>query len=94
MTKRPESALAIIDRLMLRSIAVTVNGQRQKVAALDAILLHLFQKNLAGDGHASRVFLRYLALAPKSTKSRLRVVFADDEYTRMLAGETKESDDV
>ena len=87
-----ESDLAIIDRLLLRKIQVTLNGVKQTTTALEAILFQLMQRAQAGDNRARRVFLKYQALAPQRAKAQ-RIFVVDSDAPQPLAGGGAEVDD-
>src|ERR1700731_3689104 len=79
---RPTGLLEMIDKLLLTSIRVTVDGVSKRVTTLEAILVQLWSKGIAGDRRARAVYLRCLELAPPVADGRVQITFADSEYTR------------
>jgi hypothetical protein len=49
----------IIDRLLEERVQAAINGAPTKMSALEAIVYHLSQKWLSGNGRALRVLLEY-----------------------------------
>jgi Family of unknown function (DUF5681) len=56
--KIAETTVAMIDRLMLTTVPITLNGRRKRVAALEAILYQLLQKAMGGERRAYRAHFR------------------------------------
>jgi hypothetical protein len=81
--KRQESALDIIDRLLLSPTELTLNGEHVTVSNLQAVLLQLQQKELSGSARASRILLKYREFASRTAERRLEVVFVDNEYPHL-----------
>jgi len=78
------SALETIDRHLLRLIDVVENGVPKKVTVLAAIILQLWQKELAGDQRALGVRLKYEEIAKEAVKRGVEVEFVDSDYSRAL----------
>lgn len=47
-----------VEKVLERTVTVTVDGQRRKVPITEALVLQLAQRGLAGDATASRDFLK------------------------------------
>jgi len=90
---RREGTVAIVDRLLLRPFAITMNGQPQQVATVEAIILQLLEKGIAGSNRAWQVLLKYQEFARRRTKKELELKFVDNEYTRALASAIPEKSD-
>ena len=88
--KLPESTVAVIDRLLLASVPITLNGETCKVPALVAIMFQLLQKAMAGNARAYRILQKYREFAIRNRKEKLELVFVESDYTRAFA--TKASD--
>jgi len=80
--------IAVIDRLLLNPVPITVNGEQRTVTALEAIVLQLLRKGMEGSAGARRVMLKYLEFASQSAKNRLEITFLDSGYTQSLANWT------
>lgn len=78
----PEDTLALIDRLLMEHVRVSINGRIRRIPAIEAIMLQLMQKEMAGDKYASRVLLKYEKLALQAGERRLEIKFVDSDYTR------------
>ena len=79
------SALETIDSHLLRSIDVVENGVPKKVTVLAAIIVQLWQKEIAGDQRALGVRLKYEEIARETAERGVEVEFVDSDYTRALA---------
>jgi hypothetical protein len=73
--KRPESTVAIIDRLLLAPVQITLNGETKKVSALEAIVFQLLQKAMSGSGRAFRALLRYQEFASHNLEKKLELTY-------------------
>ena len=80
----------MMDRLLVKPIAITLDGKQTTVPALHAIMLQLLRKGLAGDSRARRVMLKYQALASERSSAELKITFLDSGYTQALADWTAE----
>ncbi len=74
---KPESTVEIIDRLLVEQVEMTINGTPTRITVLAAIVFQLFQNELAGDVHASRVLLKYQQLAQRAVDRQVLLTFAD-----------------
>jgi hypothetical protein len=83
--KRIESTVAVIDRLLLRQIRLSLNGETQKETALAAIVLQLLQKAMSGNVRASRALVKYQEFANQSLEKKLDLTFLESNYTRAVA---------
>jgi hypothetical protein len=82
---RSRSSVEIIDRLFLKPVDITVNGETKRVTTLEAILLQLWMKEVAGNQRALRVRLKYQEFARQHSEPRLEITFTDSDYTRALS---------
>ena len=83
--RKSESVAEMIDRLLLGPVQITVNGEKESVLTLTAIMFQLFQKAFAGNTRAKRVLLKYQEFARNSSDRRLQVTFVESDYTLALA---------
>jgi Family of unknown function (DUF5681) len=79
---RPTGLLEMIDKLLLTSIRITIDGVSKRVTTLEAILVQLWSKGIAGDRRAMTVYIRCRDLAPQVADGRVQITFADTDYTR------------
>jgi hypothetical protein len=82
---RSRGTVEMIDRLLLKPVEVTVNGETRTVPTLEAILLQLWLKEVAGDRRALSVRLKYQEFAKQNSEPKLEIAFVDSDYTRALA---------
>jgi hypothetical protein len=82
---RSKGTVEMIDRLLLKPVEVTVNGETRMVPTLEAILLQLWLKEVAGDRRALSVRLKYQEFATHNSEPKLEITFVDSDYTRALA---------
>jgi hypothetical protein len=83
--RKSESVSEMIDRLLLDPVQITLNGEKETVLTLTAIMFQLFQKAFAGNTRAKHVLLKYQEFARNSSDRRLRVTFVESDYTLALA---------
>ncbi len=85
--------MEVVDRLLMQPHAITLNGEVRQVPTIEAIILQLLQKALAGSGRAWRALLKYQDFADRRTERKLKVQYVDNEYTRAFkkAGRGKEN---
>ena len=57
--KRVETAVELIDKLLLKPVEITVGEKSRKVTVLEAILYRLWQKEVLGDPRALKIRLKY-----------------------------------
>jgi len=81
------SALETIDGHLVRSIDVVENDMPKKVTVLAAIIVQLWQKEIAGDERALGVRLKYEEIARETAERGVEIKFVDSNYTRALAAE-------
>jgi hypothetical protein len=81
-SSRPTGLLEMIDKLLLTSIRITIDGVSKRVTTLEAILVQLWSKGIAGDRRAMAVYIRCRDLAPQVADGRVQITFADTDYTR------------
>jgi hypothetical protein len=79
---RPTGLLEMIDKLLLTSIRITIDGVSKRVTTLEAILVQLWSKGIAGDRRAMAVYIRCRDLAPQVVDSPVQITFADTDYSR------------
>ncbi|MBN8966509.1 MAG: hypothetical protein J0H89_14330 [Rhizobiales bacterium] len=90
---RTESVLVTIDRLLLRPIQLSLNGETRKQPALAAIVLQLLRKALSGNIRAYRVLIKYQQFASQNKETKLELTFLDSDYTRAFASLESDRDD-
>jgi hypothetical protein len=90
-TSRPENTVEMIDRLLQSTVTIVINGEPQKVSALEAIVATLLQKAIAGNGRAFTILSKYHEFASKHAEKKIDLLFVDSDYTRAIAN--SESDD-
>jgi hypothetical protein len=88
LSSRSVDVAETIDKLLLTSVKITVNGESKRVAVLKVILEQLWNKGIAGDRRARAVFLRWLELAPQVADRTVEITFADSDYTRTFTGQS------
>ena len=74
--------MAVIDRLLMQPHSITLNGEVQQVPTIEAIILQLQQKAIAGSGRAWRALLKYQDFADRRLDRKLKIQYVDSEYTR------------
>ena len=82
---RSQSTLEIIEGLLSRAVPISVNGEQTPASALQAIMLQLVQKVLAGSTRASRTYLQYQEFAARRSTKTTELQF-DDEQDGRAAG--------
>lgn len=84
-SSRSYSTVEMIDRFFSKSVEVRMNGDEKKVSTLEAIILQLWLKDVAGDRRALDVRLKYETFARENSEMKVEMIFVDNEYTRALA---------
>ena len=87
--KRSESALATVDRLLLASTPITLNGNATRVTAIEAIVFQLLRKSMSGNARACRALLKYKKFVSQNMKKKVDLTFVDSGYTQAVARMTK-----
>jgi hypothetical protein len=82
---RPESTIAIIDRLLADRAPVKIQGETTTVPAAEAIVLQLLQKALSGNARAWRALQRYQDFASSRSAKGVAFAFIDTDYTAAFA---------
>jgi hypothetical protein len=82
---RSKGTVEMIDRFFLKPVEITVNGVDKKVSTLEAIVLQLWLREIAGDRKALDVRLKYEAFARENSEIKVEMIFVDNDYTRALA---------
>jgi hypothetical protein len=80
--RRAATTVEIIDQLLLSPVDITESGKPRRVTKLEAILLQLWRKELAGDRRALAARLKYEELIPQNTETRTEITFVDSPYTQ------------
>jgi hypothetical protein len=75
----------MIDRFFAAQVGITVNREEKRVSTLEAIILQLWLREIAGDRKALDVRLKYEAFARATSEPRVEMIFVDNAYTRALA---------
>jgi hypothetical protein len=88
--KREESAVSLIDRLLVTSVKIVKNGIPTKMPALNAIMYQLLQKSLSGNKKAERALREFEAFASRNMTKRFDIVFVDNEYTAAFSASQPE----
>lgn len=83
--RRPrEGAAATIERLLLDPVGLTIDGQKKRVSTLEAIVLQLLQKTMAGNIRAARIVQQYRDFAFQNMERKLDLKFVESAYTRAV----------
>jgi hypothetical protein len=82
---RSKGTVEMIDRFFSAPVGITVNGEERKVSTLEAIILQLWLKEIAGNQKALDVRLKYETFARANSEARVELIFVDTDYTRALA---------
>ena len=83
--RHPETTVDLLDRLLTSKVAITFNGEPRTVTTLEAIVLSMMQKVIAGDMRALRTLARYQEFATRHGDRKLELAFIDNDYTRSFA---------
>ena len=87
-SKPPESTVATIDRLLAAPVPITFSGETKRVPAIEAIVLQLLQKEMAGNARAARTLLKYREFAAQNDEKQREVIFVESDYTKALSGQS------
>jgi hypothetical protein len=79
--RRQENIVEILDRLLLSSVNVALNGETKRVSALEAIISQLQVKEMSGNATSSRILLRYRAFASRHAEKEFQLIFVDGQST-------------
>ena len=89
--RRAATTAEIINKLLLAPVDITENGKTRRVTTLEAIILQLWRKELAGDRRALAVRLKYQELAQQHAGIKIRNHFRRQPLYRgcghVLAGD-------
>jgi hypothetical protein len=91
--KRAEGRIAMMTRLLLKPVEITVSGEAKKVTALAAILMQLRAKEVADHPRATSIRLKYEEFARQNSQPRPQIMFVDSDYTQALSAKAPKSDD-
>jgi hypothetical protein len=83
--KRKDGTVELITKHLLKPVEITVGETSRKVTTLEAILHRLWLKEIAGEPRALKIRLKFEEFARQFAKSRVEVVFVDNEYTAAFA---------
>jgi Family of unknown function (DUF5681) len=83
--QQPESAVDMIDRLLVEPISITLNGDNKKIPAIGAIVLRLQQLAVSGSTRAYRVIQKYEAFVRQNAPKSLELTFVDSDYSRAFS---------
>jgi hypothetical protein len=89
---RQQSTLEIMERLLTSPVPITVGGTATRVTALEAIILQVMQKAMAGNGRAFRMLADYQELASKRAGGPAPLRFVENDYARMVTKDLSRSD--
>jgi hypothetical protein len=84
-TKRIESIVDMVDRLLLSRVKLSVNGEVKNVPAVEAIVSQLQLKEMSGNPRASRILLKYRSFASQHAEKQFQLVFKGSENTIPVA---------
>jgi uncharacterized protein DUF5681 len=84
--RKIETAAEMIDRLLAVPVKITVNGEKQRVTTLAAIMFALSQKAFSGNIRAKRALLKYVEFAKTNSERKPQLTFVDGDYSRAVAG--------
>jgi hypothetical protein len=87
-SKAPEPIVTLIDGLLAAPVPITMNGETKRVRRIEAIMLQLIQKQMAGNAEAARTLLKYREFASQNGEKRLEVIFVESDYTKALSGQS------
>ena len=82
---RREGASVTIERLLLSPVGLKIDGEPRRVPALEAVVLQLLQKTMAGNIRAARILKKYRDFAHQNMEQKLDLAFVDSAYTRAVA---------
>jgi hypothetical protein len=88
-----EGTVAMIDRLLLAPMQITINGEASKVSTLEAIVFQILQKAMSGSARAFRTLLQYQEFANENLEKKLELTFLDSDYTQAFAAQTRSAED-
>ena len=83
--RRKEGIVAMIDRLLMKPVNISLSGRSTQVATIEAIMLQLLEKGRDGNNRAWQVLLRLQQFARQRSKKGFEVRFADNDYTRAFS---------
>jgi hypothetical protein len=92
-TAHQATTLEIIDRLLIRQVSISLQGEPKHVPAAEAIMLQIMQKGLAGNVRAWSALLKYQEFANNRTDKSVGVTFVENGYTRAFARSSSGGDD-
>jgi hypothetical protein len=71
---------------------ISLSGQATRVSALEAIVLQLMQKAMAGNARAWQAILKYQEFAHQRPGKSPELKFEENDYTRAFAKSFGEND--
>jgi hypothetical protein len=82
-----------MERLLTRRVSISISGKATRVSAIEAIVLHLMQKAMAGSARAWRISLKYKEFAESHSDKSTELLFVESDYTRAVANSSSSADD-
>src|SRR5579872_7185004 len=79
--KLDESARTIIEKYLLASVPLTIDGESRQAPAIEAIVLQLLKKTMAGNVRAARVLKKYKEFAFQNMERKIDLTFVESAYT-------------
>jgi hypothetical protein len=76
--RRQTSISEIIYRLFAHPVRVEIDGEPRRISTFGAILLRLYQQELAGDQKALAVRLKFETLSRRTARPKPNVIFVDE----------------
>ena len=83
--RRRRNPVDWLEKLLLKLVEITLDGETRKITTLQAIVMGVSLKAVSGDRRARALLLKFKAFATRNSDQKLDVVFVDDDYTRALA---------
>ena len=87
--QRLESVVETIDRLLLKLVKLSLNGETKRVPALEAIISQLQLGNMSGNRKATRALLKYREFANQHADRRLEVIFVNEGHSPVIGSATE-----
>lgn len=76
--KASDRTLALIDELLFAPVKMRREGKVTRIPAVEAIMLQLISKMMAGNVRAGRVLLKYQNLAKREDEKTFELEFVED----------------
>jgi hypothetical protein len=88
--RKTSNTIETIDGLFIAPVRITVDGETRNLTALEALLLQIWRKEMAGGSRALSVRLKFQEFARQNIAPQVEITFVDSDYTRALAGRTSQ----